>query len=41
MIRSRFVRQFIFMLCVSLVALACANTGYHPDYNLPGKDDHF
>jgi hypothetical protein len=38
MIRSRFVRQFIFMLCVSLVALACANTGYHPDYNLPGKD---
>jgi SAM-dependent methyltransferase len=37
MTRSRFVRQLLFMLCLSLAA-ACANTGYHPDYNLPGKD---
>ena len=38
MTRSRFVRQSLFMLCLSLVAASCANTGYHPDYNLPGKD---
>jgi precorrin-6B methylase 2 len=38
MTRSRFVRQSLFMLSLSLVAASCANTGYHPDYNLPGKD---
>ncbi|MEI9478184.1 MAG: class I SAM-dependent methyltransferase [Deltaproteobacteria bacterium] len=38
MIRSRFVRQSLFMLCLVMVVAACANTGHHPDYNLPGKD---
>ena len=38
MIRSRFVRQSLFMLCLSLLASGCATQGYHPDYNLPGKD---
>ncbi len=41
MISSRFVRQSLLMLCL-LIAAACANTRYQPEYqpefNQPGKD---
>ncbi len=41
MIPSRFVRPFLFMLCL-LIAAGCAITRYQPeyqpDYNQPGKD---
>jgi precorrin-6B methylase 2 len=41
MISSRFVRQSFLMLCL-LIAAACANTRYQPEYqpefNQPGKD---
>jgi hypothetical protein len=33
----RLVRPLAWVLCLALIA-ACASTGYHPDYNLPGKD---
>ena len=37
MMTSRFLRHLLLLLCLSVIA-ACANTGYNPFYNQPGKD---
>lgn len=37
MITSRFLRQSLLLLCLFVVA-GCANIGYYPAYNQPGKD---
>ena len=37
MITSRFLRQPLILLCLFVIA-GCANIGYYPAYNQPGKD---
>jgi SAM-dependent methyltransferase len=37
MITSRFLRQVLLLLCLLVIA-GCANMGYYPAYNQPGKD---